>query len=83
MAQVTWPQMASLEFATQPPTLPVAPPMAGADRTLSPGRGIGGVDGAALTLGSAMTSTIVTERLATAQMTNHNDTWTEKMDYGM
>ena len=55
--------MAGLESATQPPTLPVAPPMAGADRTLSPGRGTGGVDGAALTLGSAMTSTIVTERL--------------------
>ena len=75
--------MAGLESATQPPTLPVAPPMAGADRTLSPGSWTGGVDGAALTLGSAMTSTIVTERLATALMTNLNDTWTEKMDYGM
>ena len=83
MAQVTWPQMASPEFVTQPPTLPVAPPMAGADRTLSPGSWTGGVDEAALTLGSAMTLTIVTERLATPQMTNHNDTWTEKMDYGM
>ena len=53
--------MAGLESATQPPTLPVAPALAGADPTLSMGWRMSGVERAALTLGSAMTLATVIE----------------------